>query len=41
MKKYIQKWSTAQKIKFSEDLVTYTEEILTGKLHFLCAVEPV
>ena len=34
---------TAQKIKFSikdfvetADLVTFTEEILNGKLHFLC-----
>ena len=29
---------TAQKIKFSiKDLVTFTEEILNGKLHFLCS----
>ena len=32
---------TAQKmkfsIKFSADLVTFTEEILNGKLHFLCS----
>ena len=27
-------WSNLQ---FSADLVTFTEEILTGKLHFLCA----
>ena len=31
---------TAQKmkfsIKFSADLITFTEEILNGKLHFLC-----
>ena len=31
--------NTAQKMKFStKDLVTFTEEILTGKLHFLCSV---
>ena len=39
---------TAQKMKFSRkissvnvtksDLVTFTEEILNGKLHFLCGV---
>ena len=29
---------TAQKMKFSADLVTFTEEILNGKLHFLCSV---
>ena len=30
---------TVQKMKFSiEDLVTFTEEILNGKLHFLCSV---
>ena len=30
---------TAQKMKFSiKDLVTFTEEILNGKLHFLCSV---
>ena len=30
---------TAQKIKFSyKDLVTFTEEMLNGKLHFLCSV---
>ena len=31
--------STAQKIKFSAetaDFVTFTEEILSGNLHFLC-----
>ena len=29
---------TAQKMKISiKDLVTFTEEILTGKLHFLCS----
>ena len=28
--------TTAQKMKFSADLVTFTEEILNGKLHFLC-----
>ena len=28
---------TAQKIKFPADLVTFTEEILNGKLHFLCS----
>ena len=28
---------TAQKMKFAlKDLVTFTEEILNGKLHFLC-----
>ena len=26
------------KNKFSADLVTFTEEILNGKLHFLCSV---
>ena len=40
--------STAQKMKFSikdffnkfpADLVTFTEEILNGKLHFLCGIE--
>ena len=25
-------------IKFPADLVTFTEEILSGKLHFLCGV---
>ena len=25
-------------IKFPADLVTFTEEILNGKLHFLCSV---
>ena len=33
---------TVQKMKFSiketADLVTFTEEILNGKLHFLCSV---
>ena len=30
---------TAQKMKFYiEDLVTFTEEILNGKLHFLCSM---
>ena len=30
---------TAQKMKFSfKDLVTFTEEILNGKRHFLCSV---
>ena len=24
--------------QFPEDLVTFTEEILNGKLHFLCSV---
>ena len=42
------KWksNTAQKMKFSIkdffskcDLVTFTEEILNGKSHFLCSVE--
>ena len=33
------KAKTAQKIKFSvKDLVRFTEEILIGKLHFLCSV---
>ena len=27
---------TAQKMKETADLVTFTEEILNGKLHFLC-----
>ena len=31
---------TAQKMKFSiKDLVTFNEEILNGKLHFLCNVK--
>ena len=31
----------AQKMKFfMKDLVTLTEEILNGKLHFLCSVTP-
>ena len=31
--------NTAQKMKFSiKDLVTFTEEILNRKLHFLCSV---
>ena len=30
--------NTAQKMKFPADLVTFTEEILNGKLHFLCIV---
>ena len=25
-------------LQFREDLVTFTEEILNGKLHFLCSV---
>ena len=29
--------NTAQKMKFPADLVTFTEEILNGKLHFLCS----
>ena len=32
--------NTAQK-KFSADLVTFTEEILNGKLHFLCSLEKI
>ena len=28
---------TTQKMKFLADLVTFTEEILDGKLHFLCS----
>ena len=28
---------TAQKMKKTADLVTFTEEILNGKLHFLCS----
>ena len=32
------KAKTAQKMKFSiKDLVRFTEEILNGKLHFLCS----
>ena len=32
------KKGTAQKMKFSiKDLVTFTEEIPNGKLHFLCS----
>ena len=29
---------TALKMEFPTDLVTFTEEILNGKLHFFCAV---
>ena len=29
--------NTAQKMKETADLVTFTEEILNGKLHFLCS----
>ena len=29
-----------KKIKFPADLVTFTEETLNGKLHFLCNVCP-
>ena len=32
-------FSTAQKMKFPADLVTFTQEILNGKLHFLCSAE--
>ena len=35
-------WNTTEKISFPlhfpADLVTFTEEILNGKLHFLCSV---
>ena len=31
---------TAQKMEFPADLVTFTEEILNGKLHF-CAVRTI
>ena len=34
---YFNRSSTAQKIKFPADFVTFTEEILNGKLHFLCS----
>ena len=27
------------KTKFLSDLVTFTEEILNGKLHFLCSIK--
>ena len=30
--------SVSRSIKFPADLVTFTEEILNGKLHFLCSV---
>ena len=30
-------WPNAQ---FSPDLVTFTEEMLNGKFHFLCSVNP-
>ena len=29
---------TLKRKKFPADLVTFTEEILNGKLHFLCSV---
>ena len=32
-------FSTAQIIKDTADLVTFTEEILSGKLHFLCSLQ--
>ena len=31
---------TAQKLMFPADLATFTEEVLNGKLHFLCSVKP-
>ena len=31
------KISTAQTMKFFADLITFTEELLNGKLHFLCS----
>ena len=31
-------FSAAEKMKFPADLVTFPEEILNGKLHFLCSV---
>ena len=36
------KFSTEQKfsIQFPADMLTFTEEILNGKLHFLCSVLP-
>ena len=47
MKLFCENSNTAEKIKFSiskcdqhsADLVTFTEEILEGKLHFLCSVK--
>ena len=37
---YIKGIYTAQEMQFSiKDLVTYAEEILNGKLHFLCSVK--
>ena len=36
--KYKHETITAQKMKFPADLVTFTEEILNGKLRFLCSV---
>ena len=30
-------FSTAQKMKFPADLVTFTQEILNGKIQFLCS----
>ena len=33
---YLVEYTTAQK-RFSADWVTFTEEILNGKLHFLCS----
>ena len=34
--------NTAQKMKFSiKDLVIFTEDILNGKLHFLCSVKAI
>ena len=37
MKLHVKITYTAQKI-FHADLVTFTEEICNGKLHFLCSV---
>ena len=43
LNKHLVNCGTAQKMKFSiqdtEDLVTFTEEIYNGKLHFLCSVD--
>ena len=30
--------TTAQRMNFPADLVTFSEEILNGKLYFLCSV---
>ena len=37
--KYQVSWVTLHKKMFPADLVVFTEEIVNGKLHFLCSVK--